>query len=91
MVPELEGSGGQEEHPVKRSGEAVGDSVYWGLGWAIDRTAGGDRVYHGGANGTGFRCYCEFDRKRGSGIVIMTNALGGAELWKGVMAAVGAP
>ena len=61
---------------------------YWGLGWAIDATASGDCVYHSGSNGTGFRCYCEFDRKSCSGLVIMTNAVGGEDLWKAVVAAV---
>ena len=69
----------------------VDDAVYWGLGWAIDKTASGDRVYHSGSNGTGFRHYCEFDRRRGTGIVIMTNAPGGARLWQRVIAAVSAP
>ena len=48
-------------------------------------------VYHGGSNGTGFRYYAEFDRKQGRGIVIMTNAIGGKELWQRVIAAVADP
>ncbi|MHC4180481.1 MAG: serine hydrolase domain-containing protein [Planctomycetota bacterium] len=77
--------------PIKRSGETMSDTVHWGLGWAINRTAAGDRVYHSGSNGTGFRCYCEFDRARGTGIVIMTNAVSGRELWEHVIAAVAPP
>jgi CubicO group peptidase (beta-lactamase class C family) len=61
---------------------------YYGLGWAIDPTVTGVRIRHSGANATGFRSYCEFDPKRGTGIVIMTNATGGAELWREVMEAV---
>jgi hypothetical protein len=41
--------------------------------------------------GIGFRCYCEFDRAQGTGIVIMTNAIGGRELWQRVIAAVAPP
>lgn len=77
--------------PIKRSGKTVCDTVYWGLGWAMNETANGDRIYHGGSNGTGFRCYCEFDRRQGRGIVIMTNAIGGKELWQRVIAAVADP
>jgi len=77
--------------PIVRAGESSGDTVYWGLGWPIDETTRGDRVYHSGSNGTGFRCYSEFDRRRGTGIVIMTNAVGGKELWQRVMAEVGPP
>ena len=77
--------------PVRRSGKTVSDTVWRGLGWAIDETLGGDRVYHGGANGTGFRCYCEFDRQRGWGVVIMTNAIGGRKLWESVIDAVAPP
>ena len=72
--------------PVDRPDKPVSDVAYRGLGWAIDKTAAGDRVYHGGSNGTGFRCYCEFDRRRGSGIVVMTNAGGGKRLWQRLIA-----
>jgi|GEM_PF-182603 len=77
--------------PVARSGIRAPGDVYWGLGWAIDATSSGDRAYHSGSNGTGFRCYCEFDRQRGSGLVIMTNAVGGEALWRDVLASVGEP
>lgn len=86
LTPTTEATG---RTPVVRSGPPVSKTTYRALGWAVDKTTGGDRVYHGGSNGTGFRCYCEFDRARGSGIVIMTNAIGGRKLWEGVMAAVG--
>jgi len=82
-------AGGRE--PVERAGETVANATYRGLGWAIDKTAGGDRIYHSGSNGTGFRCYCEFDHVRGTGIVIMTNAIGGRRLWEQVVAAVAPP
>lgn len=38
------------------------------------------RVFHGGANGSGFRCYSEFFPETGDGMVMMTNALAGDEL-----------
>ncbi len=74
--------------PVDRIGEPRGKDVWWGLGWALDEAANGDRAYHSGSNGTGFRCYCEFDRQTDSGLVIMTNAVGGRKLWQAVAAQV---
>jgi CubicO group peptidase (beta-lactamase class C family) len=56
-----------------------------GLGWAIQKTPRGDRIHHSGANGTGFRCYCRFDPADGSGIVIMTNAIGGKKLYDALL------
>ena len=69
----------------------LGEPTHDGLGRAIDTTATGDRIHHGGSNGTGFRCYGEFDRRRGTGLVIMANAVNGDRLWQDIMAAVGAP
>ncbi len=77
--------------PVARGGPPSAEPKYYGLGWAIDPTATGDRIHHSGSNGTGFRCYCEFDRRRGTGLVIMANAVNGAPLWEDIMLAVGEP
>lgn len=54
----------------------------WGLGWGLKSVDGKQLVYHNGANGTGFRCHCEFFPKSGDGLVFMTNGLNGAELWQ---------
>ena len=75
--------------PIERPGRAKGREVYWGLGWGLNTTAAGDVVYHSGANRTGFRSYCQFSPGRGTGIVVMTNGLGGSELWTRLIAAVG--
>jgi D-aminopeptidase len=57
----------------------------WGLGWGL-RTLGGKRqVFHSGANGSGFRCHCEFFSETGRGLVIMTNALNGDKLWNALV------
>ena len=71
--------------PIKRRSPATSRDVYFGLGWQIDATSAGDRIYHGGTNGSGFRCYNEFDPRRGSGFVIMTNGLAGNKLWEAVV------
>lgn len=75
---------------VRRDGSRP-TSSYYGLGWALDLTPGGKRARHSGANGTGFRCYSEFYPDRGTGLVIMTNAVGGAALWREVIEQVGEP
>ncbi len=76
--------------PPRQGGPAPGPAFY-GLGWAIEEAADGDRIRHGGSNGTGFRCYCEWYPARGTGLVIMTNATGGAALWRELIAQVGEP
>ncbi|MBN2025041.1 MAG: beta-lactamase family protein [Pirellulales bacterium] len=77
--------------PVTRSGHASDEPVWWTLGWPVDAARSGDRVYHGGANGSGFRCYAEFDRRTRRGLVIMTNSLSGEALWRRVVDAVSPP
>ncbi|RJP66050.1 MAG: hypothetical protein C4539_12145 [Ignavibacteriales bacterium] len=75
--------------PIDRPGNALGLSVSWGLGWAIDSTASGKIIYHSGANRTGFRCYSQFNPAKGSGIVIMTNGLNGSDLWRRIISNIG--
>ena len=57
----------------------------WGMGWGLRSVDGRRQVYHSGANGTGFRCYSEFCPETGDGLVIMSNAIGGTELWQAVV------
>ena len=65
------------------------DARTWrGLGWVIKIWPTGEAVCHGGANGTGFRCWSEFYPRVGSGIVIMTNGMSGEKLCSLVMEAV---
>ncbi len=75
--------------PIDRPGNALGLSVSWGLGWAIDSTVSGKIIYHSGANRTGFRCYSQFNPAKGSGIVIMTNGLNGSDLWRRIIGNIG--
>ncbi|MGA7991946.1 MAG: serine hydrolase, partial [Thermoanaerobaculia bacterium] len=75
--------------PIERPGLARGREVFWGLGWGLNTTASGDVAHHSGANRTGFRSYCQFSPERGTGIVVMTNGLGGGELWTRLISAVG--
>ena len=75
--------------PIERPFSGEGRSVQWGLGWSLNATAGGDIFHHSGANRTGFRCFSQFSLDRQSGLVIMTNGLGGGELWTRLVATVG--
>lgn len=75
--------------PIERPGKARGQAVYWGLGWSINATADGDIAHHGGSNRSGFRCFSQFNRSRGSGIVIMTNGTNGSDLWSRLISRVG--
>jgi CubicO group peptidase (beta-lactamase class C family) len=75
--------------PIERPFSGQGRAVYWGLGWSSNTTPGGDIFHHGGANRTGFRCFSQFSLDRGSGLVIMTNGLGGGELWTRLVATIG--
>ena len=75
--------------PIERPGRARGGAVWWGLGWGINETPDGDIVYHSGANQTGFRCYSQLSPSRGTGIVVLTNGLGGGPLWTRLVAAIG--
>ena len=77
--------------PIQRRGKPTGARIHWGLGWPMTRTASGYRYHHGGANGERFRCFCEFDPIRGTGLVIMTNAASGDALWRKLIAAVSDP
>jgi CubicO group peptidase (beta-lactamase class C family) len=74
---------------IDRPGRSLGLLAYRGLGWAIDSTISGDLIYHSGSNQTGFTCYSQFDRRAGSGIVIMTNGKNGSDLWSRLISAVG--
>ena len=75
--------------PIERPFSGQGRSVQWGLGWSLNATAGGEVFHHSGANRTGFRCFSQFSLDRQSGLVIMTNGLGGGELWTRLVATVG--
>lgn len=75
--------------PIERPGRARGTAVYWGLGWSMNATAAGDIMHHSGANRSGFRCFSQFNPATGSGIVIMTNGLGGSDLWTRVISRIG--
>lgn len=48
------------------------DSVWWGLGWAIEHTKAGDIIAHSGDN-PGFKALAAASVQRRAGFIIMTN------------------
>jgi CubicO group peptidase (beta-lactamase class C family) len=74
---------------VERPGRAKGKSVFWTMGWSLNTTEEGAILHHSGANGSGFRCFVQFDRVRGSALLIMTNGMNGGELWTRLVSVIG--
>jgi CubicO group peptidase (beta-lactamase class C family) len=91
LIPtiEIKGSHGRQ---MPRVGRARCVSVHRGLGWVVGKTQDdGIRAWHSGSNGTGFRCYCEFDPKKRTGIVIMTGSVNGNLLYQRLVSAIDFP
>ena len=82
-------SGVCEREPIERPRLAKGFAAYWGLGWSLNETASGWIAHHSGANSSGFRCFSQFHPAKGTGLVIMTNGLGGGDLWTRLVKEVG--
>lgn len=75
IAPEPKGGAGAGQESDESS------KAQYGLSWRVELREEGKRVFHSGSNGTGFRCYAEFQPRTGNGIVIMTNGAKGNELW----------
>jgi CubicO group peptidase (beta-lactamase class C family) len=58
------------------------------LGWAVKEREGAALISHSGSNGTGFRCYAEFEPARRRGLVVMTNGVNGAAVWKEIVTVI---
>jgi len=52
------------------------DSIAWGLGWGLQRSAVGRSFWHWGDN-YGYKCYMEGFKDKKSGTVILTNGVNG--------------
>jgi CubicO group peptidase (beta-lactamase class C family) len=72
-----------------RPGLARSVANYRALAWSIDVTAEGDIVMHSGSNSSGFRSFGQFNRDKGSALVIFTNGTGGSLIRDAVLARVG--
>ena len=57
----------------------AGDRIAWGTGWGLELVGDPPPYWHWG-EGVGFRCFALGDSTAGEGIVVLTNADGGATI-----------
>jgi CubicO group peptidase (beta-lactamase class C family) len=74
---------------VVRPGLARSVATYTALGWSLEVSAEGDIVQHSGANSSGFRSFGQFNRDRGSGLVIFANGVNGSRVREAIVAQIG--
>jgi len=73
----------------QRPGLARSVATYRALGWVIDVSAEGDLVEHSGSNSSGFRTFGQFNRDKGSALVIFTNSDSGGAVRDAIVAQIG--
>jgi CubicO group peptidase (beta-lactamase class C family) len=61
------------------------DSIYWGLGWGIQRTKADDYFFHW-ANQNSFQHFAIMSNKQGCGVVVTTNSGNGLRVCRSVVA-----
>lgn len=67
----------------------INDSISWGLGWGIERTATGENFWHWGDWGV-FRNFALASKKERTGVVVLTNSFNGPKVYQEIVpAAVG--
>ncbi len=74
---------------VVRPGLARSIATYTALGWGVEVSAEGDIVQHSGSNSSGFRTFGQFNRAKGSGLVIFTNGDNGTRIREAIVAQIG--
>lgn len=74
---------------VARPGMARSVATYRTLGWSVEVSAEGDIVEHSGSNSSGFRTFGQFNRDKGSGLVIFTNGDNGSRVREAIVAQIG--
>jgi CubicO group peptidase (beta-lactamase class C family) len=58
---------------TEREPKEPSKTIFWGLGWGIQRTARGDALWHWGDNGV-FKCFVMAEPKSRTGVVMFTNS-----------------
>jgi CubicO group peptidase (beta-lactamase class C family) len=61
---------------TEREPKQLSKTIFWGLGWGIQRTARGDALWHWGDNGV-FKCFVMAEPKSRTGVVMFTNSESG--------------
>jgi CubicO group peptidase (beta-lactamase class C family) len=71
---------------IEKTPEQLSKSIFWGLGWGIERTSAGDAIWHWGDNGV-FKCMVLAYPKRKFGVVMFANSENGLAIMPPVMEA----
>lgn len=66
---------------TKQEPKQLSKSLFWGLGWGIQRKDGKDALWHWGDNGV-FKAFVMAEPKSKSGVVMFTNSQKGLEMTK---------
>jgi CubicO group peptidase (beta-lactamase class C family) len=66
---------------IKREPKQLSKTLFWGLGWGIQRTDQGDALWHWGDNGA-FKCFVMAEPRTKSGVVMFANSENGLEIAK---------
>lgn len=69
---------------IKNEPKQLSKSLFWGLGWGIERKDGTDALWHWGDNGS-FKAFVMADPKTKSGVVMFANSQNGLEVAKSVV------
>ena len=78
-----------DAYAVARPGLARSVATYRALSWSLEVTAEGDIAQHSGSNSSGFKAFGQFNRTKGSGLVIFANGDGGTKLREAVISRMG--
>jgi CubicO group peptidase (beta-lactamase class C family) len=78
-----------DEDAIARPGLARSVATYRALGWSVDVTADGDIVEHSGSNSSGFKTFGQFNREKGSALVIFSNGDGGYPVREAIVSQIG--
>jgi CubicO group peptidase (beta-lactamase class C family) len=70
---------------TEREPKELSKTLFWGLGWGIQRTSQGDAIWHWGDNGA-FKCFVMASPKTKAGVVMFTNSENGLAIAKPIIA-----
>jgi CubicO group peptidase (beta-lactamase class C family) len=69
---------------IKKEPKELSKTLFWGLGWGIQRVDGSETIWHWGDNGS-FKAFVMADPRAKSGVVMFVNSEKGLEIAKPVV------
>ena len=69
---------------IDREPKELSTTLFWGLGWGIQRTDQGTRLWHWGDNGA-FKSFVMADPKTKAGVVMFANSENGLSIAKPII------